>query len=896
MALEQPRLLLIDANSLINRAFFGLYGRQNLTAPDGTPTGALFAFLNMYLRFAADIQPTHVLAAFDRREPTFRHDLYQDYKGTRKPMPDDLAVQMPLLRQLLDALRVSRIDLEGYEADDLIGTYAAIAAEQGFDVVILTGDKDSFQLINDRVTVMQPVTRAGRTENERYDVDAVFSRYGITPDQFVDLKAIMGDPSDNIPGVKGIGEKGAMSLISEYGSLDQIYASLDRIKKPLAEKLSASRDMAFLSRELSKICQTAPVPEDIGRFLRQDPDPEASRTLLTRYGFRTLIDRLDLKNDEAAPQSPPEKSSAKPVPVWTEKQVTDELTRVLKSEPAPDAVPKPGQMLAVALDPILGAVFAWPDGRVACLADAREMLAALTEKPVVAACFDLKQQLRNLPLTTRDYDRLFRLRCHDVMISGYLLNDMDGRPDWPRLYERLTRKSYPEAVAQPDPIDPDRLPIGRRILADQVLCIREAALVQVQKSVEQGIERLTWSVEMPLTPVLAAMEHTGFAIDSHVLSDLNMQFSQRLDTLQEQIFVMSGKPFNLNSPKQLGEVLFQKLGLSSGKKKSSGAFSTDAEELERLMDAHPIIPLIVEHRQLAKLRSTFLDGLSKLTDPEDNRVHTTLNQAMTSTGRLSSTEPNLQNIPIRLSAGQQIRRAFVAREGHVLLDADYSQIELRLLAHLSGDEDMIRAFVTGQDIHVNTATSLFQLPAGQITKDMRAAAKTVNFSIVYGISDFGLARDLGITVKEAHRYIQEYNERYPGVRAFLDQLKAGAYEKGYVETMLGRRRYIHELKSPNRNLRSFGERAAMNTPVQGTAADLIKIAMVRVEHELRRHQMKARLILQVHDELIVEASQAEANEAAKILKQAMESAMSLRVPLLAEVHQADNWYQCKMLD
>ncbi len=945
------RLLLIDANSLINRAFFGLYGRQNLTAPDGTPTGALFAFFNMYLRFFDELKPTHVLAAFDRSEPTFRHEMYEQYKGTRKPMPDDLAVQMPLLRDMLDAMEISRVEMAGYEADDLIGTYARIAASQDYEVVILTGDKDSFQLINERVTVIQPVTKSGKTENERYDREAVVRRYGISPEQFVDLKAIMGDPSDNIPGVKGIGEKGAMALITEYSSLENIYASLDHVKKSLADKLAASKDMAFLSRKLSQICEDAPVDQDITPFVVKEPDPVVLLPLLNQYGFKTLIDRLGLQEAPATDEQIEDVRSGLPLETWSEDTLRTYLDSMadIEKEYAPETdarsgAPRDERLVAIELDAHHGAVMVLPDHRAIHIEDAGAALMNFAGRKITIAFFDLKRQLRDLDLDESDLNRLHMIKCHDVMISGYLLNDMDGRPDWPRLFERLTGESYPEEMdqrsirefsngkpnghskpVQMDLLSPDlsqtdgleqensltvarereagqdnvngeagRLALGR--LAGRVARIRQAALVQIGKTIERGIEQLTWQVEMPLTPVLAAMERTGFTIDERVLDELNGQFSGRLTELQDQIFSVSGHPFNLNSPKQLGDVLFNELGLKTGKRKSSGAYSTDAEELERLSGEHPVIPLIIEHRMLAKLRSTFVEGLAKLTDPVDRRVHTTLNQAATATGRLSSTEPNLQNIPIRMSEGIQIRRAFIAPEGSVLLDADYSQIELRLLAHLSGDEDMVRAFVTGEDIHVNTAAGIFQVSPEQVTKEMRAIAKTVNFSIVYGISDFGLARDLGIMVKDAHRYIAEYHERYPGVRAYLDRLVADAYENGYVETLLGRRRYIHELKSPNRNLRNFGERAAMNTPVQGTAADLIKIAMVQTERSLRAAGLSARLILQVHDELIVEAPLSEAETASRLLKQAMETAMRLDVPLLAEVHQAQDWYDCKTQD
>lgn len=1005
--MEKGRLLLIDANSILNRAFFGLYGRQNLTAPDGTPTGALFAFLNMYFRFLEDIQPTHVLAAFDRREPTFRHDRYDEYKGTRKPMPDDLAIQTPLLRELLDAMHIAWCDLKGYEADDLIGTYAAHGKREGYEVVILTGDKDSFQLIDENVTVVQPVTRGGRTEIERYDEAAVVARYGIKPSQFVDLKALMGDPSDNIPGVRGIGEKGAMQLIAAHGSLDGVYAALDQIRKPLAEKLTASREMAYLSRDLAQICETVPVPVPVDAFKLTEPDRETTLELLTRLGFRSLIEKLGLRAETAAVEAAPAIEPAPELPLWSLEEFTtvlDDFARQIG--PAPETlVPQPERIVAIELDPVAGLVLRLPDGKAGCVTLAREALLRMQTFPGVIASYDLKTQLRRLALQDRDFDCITQIRCHDVMISAYLLNTMEGRPDWPRLYERLTGKSFllnapmpepltlaadagrsetlqpgvangekavgkaggkaggrtsrkrkaeaqqtqmdmlfadsmgavtaeepplgadaglvaadmadgqigivnltgPESGAS-DPLDHARSvipPIAteaeqrflveqRRHMAENAHLVREAALAQVEKTVAQGIETLTWAVEMPLVMVLASMEKAGFAIDTAILHELNVQFSERLAELQTGVHALSGHPFNINSPKQLGEVLFTELGLPAGRRNPNGVYSTDAEVLESLINQHEIVPLIIEYRQLAKLRSTFVEGLEKLVDQRDGRVHTTLNQVITATGRLSSTEPNLQNIPIRMSIGHQIRKAFVARPGHVLIDADYSQIELRLLAHLSGDPAMSAAFRNNEDIHTTTAMGLFNVDAGQVTRDQRAIAKTVNFSIVYGVSDFGLARGLGIPVKEAHCYIQEYNARYPGVRAFLDGLLRQAYEQGFVETLLGRRRYVHELKSANRNQRNFGERAAMNMPIQGTAADLIKIAMVRLDRTLRQSGLASRLVLQVHDELIIEAPQEEANQVATILRESMEQAVSLDVPLLADVEQGDNWYNCKM--
>lgn len=907
------KLMLIDGNSLINRAFFGLAGRSRLTAPDGTPTGALFAFLNMYLRFREEFGPDKVIAAFDRKEPTFRHQLFEGYKATRKGMPDDLAAQLPILKRLVGLLGIGQIEMPGYEADDLIGTLACHAAADGWEVVILTGDKDSFQLVDERISIWQPVTKTGKTEVQKYDPATIVERYGIKPEQFVDLKALMGDPSDNIPGVRGIGEKGAMDLIARYGSLDELYAALDTLKPTLAEKLSTNRDMAYLSRTLSRIDCEVPLTISLSELNGQTMDRPGLLKALTELDFRSLITRLNLMGDsgeQALRAAAAEQVSAHPIDLAG-------LTHLVEAAQAESATLawaiSPSQSLYVQLSTDqTGAVRALPE------ADFAAGWHILADSALRTTCYDYKRSLRQYQLMP------LRGPVHDVVVAAYILNQLEGKPDLERLYQRATTEAWPFApvdahgqtvatetrptggAMQQDlfslvdasvPVTGPGAPVSRPALPEEqptaVAAINRMQQAQMNAIAERGISRLAYDIELPLAGILAQMEIQGFAIDHQVLLDLNREMQERIEALQTEIYTLSGRTFNLQSPKQLGQVLFEHLGLSTGKKRTGGNYSTDSEELERLLDQHPVIAPIIEHRLIAKLRSTFVEGLLKATDPQTGRVHTTFNQVLTATGRLSSTDPNLQNIPIRSEQGNRIRSAFVAAPGYVLLDADYSQIELRLLAHLAQDPAMLSAFNRAEDIHLNTACHIFDLPAEQITSGQRAIAKTMNFSIVYGISDFGLARDLGVSFKQAHDYIDGYNRQYPRVREYLDGLVKQAYELGYVETLFGRRRFLPELQSANRNLRQFGERAAMNTPIQGTAADLIKLAMVRTQQHFSEAGLKSRLVLQVHDELIVEAPLEEADEAARLLKIAMEDALQLDVPLIAEVHRGQRWSDCK---
>ncbi|NCA98785.1 MAG: DNA polymerase I [Clostridia bacterium] len=904
------KLMLIDGNSLINRAFFGLAGRNRLTAPDGTPTGALYAFLNMFLRFKAEYGPDQIVAAFDRKEPTFRHQMFDGYKATRKGMPDDLAAQMPILKELLDLMGVGRVEVPGFEADDILGTLARQAESEGREVAILTGDKDSFQLVDEHISIWHPVTTTGKTEVQIYTPESVRARYTIGPELFVDLKAIMGDPSDNIPGVKGIGEKGALELVSRFGSLDQIYEHLADIKPNLAAKLAENRDMAYLSRQLSQIDCAVPLPVSLSELKSLRPDRQALLEMLARLDFRSLVAKLGLDSEPVPPSLEQTTTVA-----FISGTFADFKAAIQTVKNQPDGC------LAFILGPDGQWLWSVPG------TDPHQVHGLQTAD--LTQAWDLLAQ-EALPTLTYDYKktlRTFRLPAlpglvRDVLVAAYLLNQLDGKPDFTRLYSRVTGQNWPflgpgsaaAASADAQSAGKDRqqdlfsvlesaAPASPTVQVWETWNLEQSPLAvaalsdlwqaQKQAIAERGIQHLAYQVELPLAGVLAEMELQGFAIDQTILSGLSQDMQKRIDALQEQIFTLSGKTFNLMSPKQLGAVLFDHLGLATGKKRSGGNYSTDSEELERLIDQHPVIAPIIEHRLLAKLRSTFVEGLLKAIDPADGRVHTTFNQVLTATGRLSSTEPNLQNIPIRSEQGNQIRAAFIASPGHVLLDADYSQIELRLLAHLAQDPAMQQAFNENEDIHTNTACHIFGVAAHEVTSAQRSVAKTVNFSIVYGISDFGLARDLGVTVKQAHQYIAGYNSQYPHVRAYLEQIVKQAYEQGYVETLFGRRRYLPELQSANRNLRQFGERAAMNTPIQGTAADLIKMAMVRARNLFIQEGLKARLVLQVHDELIVEAPLAEAAAAAALLKQAMEDALELSVPLIAEVKQGQRWSECK---
>jgi len=955
---NMKKLLLVDGNSIINRSFFALAGRGNLTAPDGTPTGALNTYLNTLYKFIEEVKPTHLCTLFDMREKTFRHDMYDGYKAKRKGMPDELAVQMPLLKETLDAMHLSRFELAGYEADDLIGTLARQGETAGFSVYILSGDKDDFQLIDNNTVVLMPVNKAGKTSTEMYDLEALLTRYELTPDEFLTLKSIMGDPSDNIPGVRGIGEKGASELVKKYTTLDSIYEHIGELSTGIQKKLSENKEMAYLSYELSRIDCNVPISLSLDDLAFGEPDQAKLSALFYRLGFRSQIKKWNLEGVAEEPVSfIPDDNDKEDQQDRTGLELPGSLPMIKVDIPLPEFskaflagkarekdhfcvsidMPMPQSHMSSYNQAHLTVCFA-PDQIYAFSPDSiRMVLEYLVRQGVGRGAQELlpvshrvKSRFRGLPFV------LPFKSCFDVEIAGYILNQIEGgSPSFEMLYEHAVKESYPrfaeykgsdhssanlsdnpmeQLLAQNEQANKETIPADaihegallpgtvqnidydRQLIEESawraLLCRRIAAFQKISIA-EMALETLVYEIEMPLVLRLDQMERTGVLVDRTTLTDIHISFEAELTRLSASIYEKAGMTFNILSPKQIGQVLFEKLQLPSGRKNSSGTYSTDSDELTRLIDEHPVVRDILNYRQISKLDSTFVLGLQKVIDPADGRVHSSFSQVMTNTGRLSSAEPNLQNIPIRSDLGSQIRKAFIAPPGRVLLDADYSQIELRLLAHLSQDENMTNAFLNHEDIHINTAAKIFNVPREMVQPSMRSAAKTVNFSIVYGISDYGLAQDLGVSYSEAHHYIEHYYAQYPMIREYLDSLKQMGYEKGYVETMFGRRRVVKELTSPNRNIRNFGERAAMNTPVQGTAADIIKIAMNRVSEGLVRERLDAVLILQVHDELIVECREDQAQAASKVLKEAMEGSAVLRVPLIAEVSKGLSWYTCK---
>ena len=917
---DAKRLLLVDGNSIINRSYYATAGRNNLTAPDGTPTGAVNIYLNTLSKYISEVEPTHTCTLFDLKAPTFRHKAYSEYKGTRKGMPDDLAAQMPVLKEVLDAMGFPRYEQEGLEADDLIGTLKTMGVNAGFEVFILSGDKDDFQLIDEHTKVIMPVTKKDGSGTDYYDEALFRERYGIPTSDFVTAKALMGDSSDNIPGVKGIGEKGAMDLVRKYKTLDGLYEHLSELSPKLREKLETDKDNAYMSLMLSKIVTDAEIGITLDELERKPLDNASTAACFYKYGFRAQMKKWNIDEAAVAEATPvveeseeeanyPKLSGKRPQ-ILLNDDVSSSMKTILSqiSEEQPvmiDMVDQNGPVIGLSVSSDQVYVWSKEDDirKVISELNAAGIGASKEKAPVV---YSAKNHFKHLD-EGLPFDYVF-----DVEIAGYVLNSIEGAdPSFEMLIEHGTHRPFPiledYGHAKEDPKKVNRQQdlfafidgtseAEKELTEDdvldfsyQVLLSRWLSFYQKADVEKQGIEKLIYEIEMPLVMVLDRMERRGVLVDVSKIDELHKEFDGKVRELEKEIHELAGEEFTILSPKQLGKVLFDKLGLPSGKKLASGGYSTNSEELEKIRDKHPIVDKILEYRQIQKLDSTFVMGLKKSISEKDGRVHTTFSQAMTNTGRLSSSDPNLQNIPIRTDLGSLIRETFVAKDGYVLIDADYSQIELRLLAAISHDEEMISAFREGRDIHTKTACGIFGVPADKINAGMRAAAKRVNFSIVYGVSDYGLSQDLGVSVYEAKRYIEEYYRQFPTIKPCLDGFKQEGKEKGYVSTLFGRRRILKELTSANYNIRSFGERAAMNTPIQGTAADIIKLAMNRAEQALREKGFDAKLILQVHDELIVEAREDIAEEAAKVLSEAMENVIELDVPLIAEARIGKTW-------
>lgn len=857
------KLLILDGNSILNRAFYGI---RILTTKEGLYTNGIYGFLTMLQRLLAETSPDAVAIAFDRKAPTFRHKAYAGYKAQRKGMPDELAQQLPNLKELLQLLGYRLVECDGFEADDILGTFARVCREEGAECVIATGDRDSLQLVGNGVTVRLATTKMGQPQATVYDEAKIREEYGVEPAQLIDIKAIQGDTSDNIPGVAGIGPKGAGELIQRFHDLDNIYNHLSEldIKEGQRKKLEASKDNAYLSRWLGTIRTDAPVDTKLSDYIPGPVDPAAG-SLMARLEFFSLMEKMGIK-----PGEPSEAQREKaPAAVWTWSETMPEQGAETEKEIALCPVYDPNGALADLMASCCGQVFpiaGWEEQKQVCAGEKARKLIPST-KPLYIA---LEREGATLAGPV-----------FDVSLAAYLLNPSAKGYEISRLVQE-----YAVALPQVEGAPEEKAEEIALCAALPALCEKLGTEIR-----EKGQEKLLDEIEIPLARVLAHMEMEGFAVDSEGIRAYGEQLQGEIEQLEQEIYRSVGYEFNINSPKQLGDALFVKLGLPHGKKTKTG-YSTNAEVLENLRYEHPAVEEVLNYRALAKLKSTYCDGLLKVIGP-DGRIHSNFNQTETRTGRISSTEPNLQNIPVRTELGRELRRFFRARPGWVLVDADYSQIELRVLAHVANDKNMIQAFLDNDDIHRRTAAQVFHLPEDMVTPLMRSRAKAVNFGIVYGIGAFSLSKDIGVTRKEAEQYIADYLHHFSGVDEYMRRMVEEAKEKGYAETIFGRRRYLPELASGNFNMRSFGERVARNMPIQGAAADIIKIAMIRVDERLRREGLKARLILQVHDELIVECPEEEAERVSALLTGEMESAVSLSVPMVAEAKVGRTWYEAK---
>ena len=868
------KLMILDGNSIINRAFYGV---RLLTTREGLYTNAIFGFLNILEKLRNEEQPDALAVAFDLKAPTFRHLQYEGYKATRHAMPEELAQQMPLMKDVLRAMNIPIFECEGWEADDILGTAGRICAASDWDCVIVTGDRDSLQLVAEHVSVKLVVTRGGQTNTTLYTPEVFEAEYGFAPIRMIDLKSLMGDSSDNIPGVAGVGPKTATQLLVQYGTLDGVYAHLDELKDSVRKKLEAGRENAYLSYDLATIRCEAPVdfrPEDC---LVREADNDALWALFQKLEFSRLAARYHLHPPK--PAEPEVYEGECQSEIVTDAARAEALLRQFAE--------KERVFLLFSADHSSVAVMddgdnAWLFSRKALGEGYEAFLRGLCAGNIRKVTHDVKETMRFL----LGQDLPIEGFCFDTALAGYLLDATQGSYTVDRMFVQYCGSQIGLA---------DEKELGEAAVTANLFA-RTAAVAALYavlpaKLEAQGMQELYYDLELPLCTVLARMETAGVLVDQLALVAFGNMLSERVAACQELIFGYAGGEFNINSPKQLGELLFEKLGLPAMKKTKSG-YSTNAEVLEKLKNKHPIVQAILDYRMLAKLKSTYADGLVKEI-ADDGRIHTTFQNMVTATGRLSSTEPNLQNIPVRTELGSEIRRMFVPADGCVFVDADYSQIELRVLAHIADDARMQEAFRSGMDVHTATAAQVFGVEPEQVTPLQRRHAKAVNFGIVYGISEFSLAEDIGVTRKEAKAYIESYLANYSGVRAYMHDIVAKAKADGYVTTLFGRRRDLPELKSSNFNIRSFGERVALNTPIQGTAADIIKLAMLHVDTALRQAKLRARLILQVHDELIVECPVEEAETVRKLVAEQMEHVMTLKVPLLAEAKIGESWYAAK---
>ena len=917
------KLVLIDGNSIMNRAFYGIMGSKALTTKDGKYTNAIYGFLAILFKLLEEEKPDYIGVTFDLKAPTARHKMYEGYKANRKGMPTELAEQMPIIKDVLRAMNIDIIEKEGYEGDDVIGTLSRYGEQKGLEVVILSGDRDTFQLATDNVRINIPRTKGGKTETEIFNREKVKEVYGIEPKQLIEVKGLQGDTSDNIPGVPGIGEKTALSLVQKYETIDNLYKKLESgeadVKGKQKEKLEQNKDLAYLSRTLGEINTRVPIEDTLEELKLEEWDKPKVLELFKELNFKRYIDRFNLQNEAGNGDSSDEENTIENQYKVVEKSI-EEIKVIIE---------KQGKMIfymetekdndedKIIKEKITGISIFNSSENEAYYIDLKnsEKIQELKEIFENDKILKIGIDLGRVYILLRQEGIDFKGINYDASIAAYILNPTNNKLKLIDLAEQYLEMDVNEilgdsktakveqinlfdamqGVGEEDKIKEEQEKVQK---AEEKKCTLYAYVIyKLQEITMKKLEEINAvdlfnNIDMPTVTVLANMQWNGMYADLEELNKFGNQLKEQLEIKTKMIYEMAGEEFNINSTKQLGEILFEKMKLPVIKKTKSG-YSTDVDVLEKLKKEDPIISEILDYRQLMKLNSTYVEGLKPYINPKTKRIHSFFHQTITATGRISSTEPNLQNIPTRFELGKQVRKIFKPEQGKVYIDADYSQIELRVLAHMSEDTHMVQAFKDGEDIHRQAASKVFKTPMEEVTKEQRSNAKAVNFGIVYGISDFGLGEQLGISRKIAKQYIQEYLQEYAGIKNFMDDMKEKAKETGYVETLFNRRRYIPELKSNNYMVRQFGERAAMNTPIQGTAADIMKIAMINVYKKLIEEKLDAKIVLQVHDEMMIEAPLVEADKVKEIVKSEMESAIKLNVPLIAEVSEAENWYECK---
>ncbi len=912
------KLVLIDGNSIMNRAFYGIMGGKALMTSDGLYTNAIFGFLAIMFKLIEDVNPEYMVVSFDLKAPTARHKMYEGYKANRKGMPNELAEQMPIIKDILKAMNIDIVEKEGYEADDVLGTLSKYGEEQGLDVIILSGDRDTFQLATDKVTIRIPRTKGGKTETEEYDRNKVLEIYGIEPEQLKDVKGLQGDSSDNIPGVPGVGEKTALTLIKKYGTIESLYEKIenneDDLKGKQREKIVDNKELAFLSKTLGTINLEVPISDSLENFKVEDWDRPKVLEIFKRLRFNKYIERFGLREEGKVERTKikEDEGNLSNILEATEEEIKSKivnekkLTFYLETETdlnEEKIIKEKITSISIYNEEKQGSYYINLNQE----SDIQNWKEILENESIKKTGMNLTKEyilLKQNDITLKGIE-------YDIQIAAYILNPSNNKLDIDRLCFEFLEIDLPEYLQNigvgNDENENKQINLFDDLNQDENTSVKEnnkmkscvyvSAISKIRDISYKNLKEINAvelfeKIDMPTVEVLSDMQWNGMRVDEQELDNFGKELTQKIETVTKIIYEMAGEEFNINSTKQLGEILFEKMKLPVYKKTKSG-YATDVDVLEKLKKDDPIIEQILEYRQLVKLNSTYVEGLKPYINPKTKRIHSFFHQTITATGRISSTEPNLQNIPTRFELGKRVRKVFSPDKGKKYLDADYSQIELRVLAHVSEDKHMIEAFNNNEDIHKQAASKVFRTPIDEVSKEQRSNAKAVNFGIVYGISDFGLANQLGIPRKKAKQYIDEYLEQYSGIKAFMDGITEKAKEQGYVETLFSRRRYIPELKSNNYMVRQFGARAAMNTPIQGTAADIMKIAMINVYRRLKKENLKSKIVLQVHDEMMIEADESEIEKVKEIMKTEMESAIKLKVPLIAEISEADNWYDCK---